>query len=111
MKIVRMNKVENFGKLRAFFDLLTGDGFTIKGFKIMEGINGLYVSMPSTKDKDGKYNDDVYCVKEIKDNLKKLAIEHYKEALPDSTTTISAQVKQEVQDYTKQKSDDENIPF
>ena len=40
MKIIRMNKVDNFGKLKAFFDLLTGDGFTIKGFKLMESIDG-----------------------------------------------------------------------
>ena len=102
MKIVRMNKVENFGKLRAFFDLLTGDGFTIKGFKIMEGINGLFVSMPSTKDKDGKYNDDVYCVKEIRQKLNHLATQHYK-----GVEGIDQDVEEQVEDNNQ----DENIPF
>ena len=46
MKIERMNK-GSWGKVRAFFDLATQEGFTIKGFKIIEGINGLFVSMPS----------------------------------------------------------------
>ena len=53
MKIERMNK-GSWGKVRAFFDLTTQDGFTIKGFKLIEGINGLFVSMPSQKNKDAK---------------------------------------------------------
>ena len=36
MKIERMNK-GSWGKLRAFFDLKTSDGFVIKGFKIETG--------------------------------------------------------------------------
>ena len=42
MKIERMNK-GSWGKVRAFFDLTTSEGFTMKGFKIIEGINGLFV--------------------------------------------------------------------
>ena len=51
MKIERMNK-GSWGKVRAFFDLATSDGFIIKGFKLIEGINGLFVSMPSQKGND-----------------------------------------------------------
>ena len=40
MKISRLSKGE-WGKVRAFFDLETEDGFVIKGFKLVEGINGL----------------------------------------------------------------------
>ena len=40
MKIERMNK-GTWGKLRAFFDVQTDEGFTIKGFKIVEGIKRL----------------------------------------------------------------------
>ena len=51
-KIVRM-KIGSWGKVRAFFDLESSDGFTIKGFKIVEAITGLFVGFPSVKDKDG----------------------------------------------------------
>ena len=51
MKVGRM-KTGEWGKLRAFFDLEVG-GFTIKGFKIVEGSNGLFVSMPSQKNEEG----------------------------------------------------------
>ena len=57
MEIDRMNK-GSWGKVRAFFDLATSDGFIIKGFKLIEGINGLFVSMPSQKGNDDEYTID-----------------------------------------------------
>jgi len=71
-----MNK-GSYGKVRAFFDLDTKEGFTIKGFKIVEGINGLFVSMPSQKDKDGEYLDTIFASKELRAKLNELAINHY----------------------------------
>ena len=68
MKIERMNK-GSWGKVRAFFDLTTQEGFTIKGFKIIEGINGLFVSMPSQKSNDGEYYDSVFADKELRDEF------------------------------------------
>ena len=76
MKIERMNK-GSWGKVRAFFDLTTSEGFTIKGFKIIEGINGLFVSMPSQKGSDGEYYDSIYASKELRDELNKLALDSY----------------------------------
>jgi len=76
VKIERMNK-GNWGKLRAFFDLRTTDGFVIKGFKIVEGINGLFVGMPSVQNKEGEYYDSVFADKDLRDELEKLAIREY----------------------------------
>ena len=71
-----MNK-GSWGKVRAFFDLTTTEGFTIKGFKIIEGINGLFVSMPSQKSNDGEYYDSVFASKELRDELNKVALDSY----------------------------------
>ena len=77
MKIERMNKGQ-WGKVRAFFDLTTTEGFTIKGFKIIEGINGLFVSMPSQKGNDDEYYDTIWVdSKGLRDDLNKLALEAY----------------------------------
>ena len=75
MKISRMNKGE-WGKVRAFFDLET-EGFTIKGFKVVQGSDGLFVGFPSQKDKDGEYNDTVYADKTLKQKLNQLALDYY----------------------------------
>ena len=77
MKIERMNKGQ-WGKVRAFFDLTTTEGFTIKGFKIIEGINGLFVSMPSQKGNDDEYYDTIWVdSKGLRDDLNKLALDAY----------------------------------
>ena len=71
----------NWGKVRAFFDIRTEDGFVVKGFKIMEGINGLFVSMPSQKGKnsqgDDEWFDTVWVEKELRDQLNQTALNEY----------------------------------
>ena len=71
-----MNK-GSWGKVRAFFDLTTEDGFIIKGFRLVEGINGLFVSMPSQKGQDGEYYDTVLADRVLRDKISQMAIQVY----------------------------------
>ena len=80
MKIARMNK-GSWGKLRAFFDVETQEGFVMKGFKLVEGINGLFVGMPSQKGSDEEYHDTIWVEsKEMREELNTLAISKYQES-------------------------------
>ena len=76
MKIERMNK-GSWGKIKAFFDLTTEDGFTIKGFKLVEGTNGLFVGFPSQKGNDDEYHDTVWVEKEVREQVIELAKREY----------------------------------
>ena len=76
MKIDRMNR-GNWGKIKAFFDLQTEEGFTLKGFKLVEGINGLFVGFPSQKGSDGEYHDTIWAEKELKDEVTEIAVSEY----------------------------------
>ena len=67
MKVINW-KPYNKGKLRGFFDVLTGEGFTIKGFKIMEGINGEFVSRPSQQDKNELIGSSIEILKDYISN-------------------------------------------
>jgi len=71
-----MNKGE-WGKIKAFFDLETEEGFTVKGFKLVQGINGLFVGFPSQKGSDDEYYDTVWADKELRESLSQLAIDYY----------------------------------
>ena len=71
----------SWGKIRAFFDLQTQDGFTIKGFKLVEGINGLFVGFPSQKGNDDEYRDTVWAERDLKDELAQMAIKEYGQAI------------------------------
>ncbi len=94
MKITRMTKGE-WSKIRAFFDLETEDGFTLKGFKLVEGSNGLFVGFPNQKNKDGEYNDTIsagkivdgkfVADKTLKQKVNQLALDYYNQnGSPDS---------------------------
>jgi len=76
MTIERINK-GSWGKVRAFFDVRTQEGFVVKGFKIIEGINGLFVGFPSQKGQDDEYYDSVFADKELRDELTQLALQEY----------------------------------
>jgi stage V sporulation protein G len=113
LKIERIHKLEDgqYGKLRAFFDLKTTDGFVIKGFKIVEGINGMFVGMPSNKNKEGEYSDAVYADKELRAELEKLAMRAYGQ---DSTSNLPASSAMEDTPPPAQPTkefDDTDIPF
>ena len=106
MKIERMNK-GSWGKVRAFFDIRTQEGLVVKGFKIMEGINGLFVSMPSQKGKnqqgEDEWFDTVWVEKELRDQLNQLALDAYS---GDFSDTLSAPV----QDSSDSTSSDSSEP-
>jgi DNA-binding cell septation regulator SpoVG len=79
MKIVRMNQLNQNGngKLRAFFDIETSDGIVIKGFRLVSGTNGMFISAPNEKGKDGRYYENVILPQQMKDSLQKMALEEY----------------------------------
>ena len=76
MKIENMKKGD-WGKIKAFFDILTEEGFTMKGFKLVEGANGLFAGFPSQQGKDGEYYDTVWADRELKDEVSSKAIKAY----------------------------------
>ena len=125
MKIDRMNKGE-WGKLRAFFDLRTNEGIVIKGFKLVEGVNGLFVGMPSQKGKDDEFFDTVFMERDVRDKLNDLAMDEYNNpsSAPEptsletaSTPNISSDEPAKIDEMTTtadegvQPFDDNDVPF
>ena len=86
MKITNMRK-GSWGKLTAFFDVATDEGFIIKGFKLVNGINGPFVGFPSQKGNDDEYYDTVWLTEEVREavreKLNKMAVEEYNKDNPD----------------------------
>jgi len=80
MKIMNMRK-GSWGKLTAFFDVVTDEGFIVKGFKLVNGINGFFVGFPSQKGNDDEYHDTVWLRDDVRESLReklnKMAVEEY----------------------------------
>ena len=61
MKVTSVSvTLANQGKLRAYVVIVIDDSLAIHGLRIIEGENGLFVSMPSRKQQDGKFVDVVH---------------------------------------------------
>ena len=92
MEIEEMHLAGGSSKIKAYFDLLTEEGITVKGFKITEGPNGLFVGMPSEQDRNnkGKYWDRVTMSRELRDELLQLALVEYKKLAGGSNSTQGA---------------------
>lgn len=59
MKItdVEIIKLDTVNKLTGVASIVIDDSFIIKGIKIINGVNGLFIAMPSKKDSNGEFYD------------------------------------------------------
>ena len=109
-----MNKGQ-WGKLRAFFDLKTNEGFVVKGFKLVEGISGLFVGMPSTQGKDGEYYDTVFADKDLREELQQVALRAYgQESVTNTNNSGEMQPPAEepaIEPAKNEEFSDDDIPF
>ena len=85
-----------WGKVKAYFDVMTEEGFTIKGFKIIEGINGLFVSNPSIKGKDEEYRDTVFIAQDTREELSQLALQTFGMERPSEDFSFPADGHEQV---------------
>ena len=58
VSIYPINKEDS--NLKAFATLEIDSAFVVKGIKIIEGKNGLFIAMPSHKGEDDEYYDDCF---------------------------------------------------
>lgn len=54
---VRIRKVGNEGKMKAVASVTFDEEFVVHDIKIIEGVNSLFIAMPSRKMNDGNYRD------------------------------------------------------
>lgn len=78
LSVKRMIKFEGNGSLKAFCDLNIGDTFLIRGLRVVEGRNGLFVSMPRQQSKNQKWFDSVVMLNpQVKREVGKIVMEAY----------------------------------
>lgn len=80
MKItdIRIYPTKLNGKVKAFVSVTFDNCFVVTGFRIIEGKNGLFVSMPSQKDKNGEYRDTAFPItKDFRSEINSMVMEEY----------------------------------
>ena len=88
---VRVRPIAPMGNLLAYANVTIGDCFKIDGFRICSGEKGLYVNMPSTQDKQGKWRDVCWPVTaDFRRQLNDALIEGYGQAIENLQATLEA---------------------
>lgn len=81
VKVDKLTRMDNGSKVKAFCDLLFGDLFLVKGFKVVEGENGTFVGMPQQQSKQGRwFNMFLPATNEIKAYITEVVLQAYQEA-------------------------------
>lgn len=71
--------------LKAFATLEIDSAFVVKGIRIIEGKQGLFVAMPSHKGDDGEYYDDAFPItKKAREDINEAILAMYEEETADS---------------------------
>ena len=72
-------------KLKAFISIVLDGCFVVSDIKIIEGTNGLFVSMPSKKRKDGSFRDIAHPLNnETRRKFEEQIIAKYREVVEES---------------------------
>ena len=80
IEVARLYRFENGGPVKAFCDIQFDKEYIVKGFRIVEGEEGLFLGMPSEAGKNGKWYDTFRPLSdEVKSRIEKAAITAYKE--------------------------------
>lgn len=78
VEVLRLTRLNNDSSLKAFVDVSFAGVFIVKGLKVIEGSNGLFVGMPREKGKDGKWYSIAYPItKEFKELLSEIVLKAY----------------------------------
>ena len=75
-------RIDTEGPLKGFADIVIEDNMVIKGLRIVEGKNGLFVGMPQELGKDGKwYNRVAVLNNDVKLQLDNMILAAFEEGI------------------------------
>ena len=97
LEVMDIRKIVGDGNLRAYADVKVSDSLVIRGFMVLKGKNGVFVSVPRKPSRDGKWFDQLtFLSDELKRELENKVLEAYEreidgvEARPHGNRIASA---------------------
>jgi len=80
-KVARLHLFKGDGATKAMCDVAISDEFVVKGFRVVEGKNGLFVSGPREHGKDGKWYSNAFPITvQTRETLNQTVISAYEGA-------------------------------
>ena len=79
---VRVRKVEKEGKMKAVVSITIDDEFVVHDIKVIEGVKGLFIAMPSRRAADGEFRDIAHPINsETRDHIQSIILEEYQKQM------------------------------
>lgn len=80
----------NEDRLKAYVSITIEDAFVVRDLKVIQGIDGLFVAMPSKKRKDGQFRDIAHPLnQETRDLIEKMVFAAYEDQLKSAGESIA----------------------
>lgn len=78
VEVLKLRRLDGDSSLKAFADVSFAGVFVVRGLKVVEGKNGLFVGMPQERGKDGRWYNAAYPVtKEFRELLTEIVLQAY----------------------------------
>ena len=99
----------NEDKLKAFVSIIIDDCFVVSDIKVISGTNGLFISMPSKKRKNGTFRDIAHPLNsETRRKIEEKVLARYREVVAGSdTASPSASAPEPAPENREQTSPEE----
>jgi stage V sporulation protein G len=107
---VRVFPVEE-DKLKAFVSVIFDDCFVVSDIKIIEGNNGLFISMPSKKRRNGTFRDIAHPLNnETRQRIEESVIARYREVVAEHGGEAPAEIRPLDEPVGHAEAAAENLP-
>jgi len=78
IKVLKIHRLADDTRIKAFADIGINDALLIKGIRVVQGKNGLFVSMPVEQGKNEKWFERVRCLsQEIRELISEKVLAAY----------------------------------
>lgn len=88
---ITIRKMNHVGKMKAIVSVTFDESFVVHDIKVIEGINGYFIAMPSRRTRDGDFKDIVHPINsEFRDMLSDEIMSKYREALEQAVQVAAS---------------------
>jgi len=88
-------------KLKAYVSIVLDDCFLVSDLKVIHGPNGLFISMPSKRKKNGEFKDIAHPLnRETRERMERRILEEYERARA-AAPAASAQPERQTEEYAE----------
>lgn len=83
---IKVRKITSEGKMKAVVSVTLDNMLVIHDIKIIEGVEKMFIAMPSRKNAEGEYKDIVHPItSQLRDTLQSAILEKYEEILNEQS--------------------------